>query len=82
MQGGKFGRRHQHRRQQRVTYSYPSPYAVNSFFRTIRSRRGYLVHFLCAVHVNYNAQISEALANMNAINKVIKLGMPVRHQTN
>ncbi|PCS22484.1 hypothetical protein [Candidatus Enterovibrio escicola] len=30
---------------------------------------------LCRSEVNDNAQISEALANMKAINKVIKLGM-------
>ncbi|PCS22495.1 Mobile element protein [Candidatus Enterovibrio escicola] len=27
---------------------------------------------------NYNDQVSEALANMKVMNKVIRLGMPVR----
>ncbi|PCS22181.1 Mobile element protein [Candidatus Enterovibrio escicola] len=31
---------------------------------------------------NYNAQVSEALVNVKAINKVIKRGMPVYQQTN
>ncbi|PCS23880.1 Mobile element protein [Candidatus Enterovibrio escicola] len=30
---------------------------------------------------NYNAQVSKALANVKAMNKVIRLGMPVRQQT-
>ncbi|WP_263363679.1 hypothetical protein [Candidatus Enterovibrio escicola] len=40
-------------------------------------RRGHLVHFLCAVQVDYNDQIGEALANMKAMCQVIRLGMPV-----
>ncbi|MGF1743162.1 IS5/IS1182 family transposase, partial [Vibrio profundum] len=28
---------------------------------------------------HYNAQVGEALANVKAMNKVIGLGMPVRH---
>ncbi|PCS23481.1 Mobile element protein [Candidatus Enterovibrio escicola] len=31
---------------------------------------------------DYTAQVGEALVNVQAINKVIKLGMPVRYQTN
>ncbi|PCS23532.1 Mobile element protein [Candidatus Enterovibrio escicola] len=31
---------------------------------------------------NYNAQISESLANVKAINKVIRFGMPLRQQIN
>ncbi len=31
---------------------------------------------------NHNAQVSEALANVKAMNKVIRLGMPVRQWTN
>ncbi len=31
---------------------------------------------------NYNAQVSEALSNMKEMNKVIRLSMPVRQQTN
>ncbi|PCS22461.1 Mobile element protein [Candidatus Enterovibrio escicola] len=31
---------------------------------------------------NYNAQVSESLANVKAMNKVIRLSMPVRQQIN
>ncbi|PCS21505.1 Mobile element protein [Candidatus Enterovibrio escicola] len=31
---------------------------------------------------NYNAQVSEALASVKAMNKVLGFGMPVRQQTN
>ncbi|PCS23046.1 Mobile element protein [Candidatus Enterovibrio escicola] len=31
---------------------------------------------------DYNVQVSEALANVKVINKVLRLGMPVRQQTN
>ncbi len=31
MQGGKFGRSQRHGREQRLSYSYQSSYAVNSF---------------------------------------------------
>ncbi len=31
---------------------------------------------------NYNAKISGALANMKAMNKVIRLSMPIRQQIN
>ncbi|PCS21183.1 hypothetical protein BTN49_3333 [Candidatus Enterovibrio escicola] len=37
---------------------------------------------LCKSEVNFNAQVSEELANVKTMNKVIKLGMPVRQQTN
>ncbi|WP_263363633.1 transposase [Candidatus Enterovibrio escicola] len=30
----------------------------------------------------YNIQVAEALTNMTAINKVIRLGVPIRQQTN
>ncbi|PCS24206.1 hypothetical protein [Candidatus Enterovibrio escicola] len=52
------------------------------FLQTIRSRLWYLVHFLCAAQVNYHAQVSEALAKVKAVNKVIRLGIPVCQQTN
>nr|WP_263363614.1 hypothetical protein [Candidatus Enterovibrio escacola] len=38
--------------------------------------------YLCRSEVNYNAQVSEVLANMKTMKKVISLGMPVRQQTN
>ncbi|PCS21784.1 Mobile element protein [Candidatus Enterovibrio escicola] len=31
---------------------------------------------------NYKAQVNEALANVKAMNKVLKLSIPVRQQTN
>ncbi|WP_190319882.1 hypothetical protein [Candidatus Enterovibrio escicola] len=82
MQGGNSGRSRRHRRKQRLSYSFPSPWEVNSLFQTIRSRLEYLVHFLSAVQVNYNAQVSEPLENMKVINKISRLGIPVRQQTN
>ncbi|PCS24192.1 hypothetical protein BTN49_0187 [Candidatus Enterovibrio escicola] len=30
----------------------------------------------------YNIQVAEALTNLTAINKVIRLGVPIRQQTN
>ncbi len=81
MQGKKFGRSSRHRRKQRLSYSCSSPYKGNSFL-TIRSRLRYLVYFLCATQVNYNAQVSEALANVEEMNKVIRLGMLARQKIN
>ncbi|WP_263363525.1 hypothetical protein [Candidatus Enterovibrio escicola] len=36
-----------------------------------------IVHLLCATQVNYNVQVSEALANVKAMNQVLRFGMPV-----
>ncbi|PCS22636.1 hypothetical protein BTN49_1862 [Candidatus Enterovibrio escicola] len=33
---------------------------------------------LCRSKVNYNAKVDEALANVKTINKVLRLGIPVR----
>ncbi len=35
MQGGKSGRSRRYRRKQRLSYSYPSPYAINGFFKRL-----------------------------------------------
>ncbi|PCS23740.1 hypothetical protein BTN49_0709 [Candidatus Enterovibrio escicola] len=37
---------------------------------------------LCRSEVNYNAQVGEVLANVKEMNKVVRLDMPVRQQTN
>ncbi|PCS21279.1 hypothetical protein BTN49_3167 [Candidatus Enterovibrio escicola] len=37
---------------------------------------------LCRSEVNYNTRISEELANVKAMNRVIRLGMPVQQQIN
>ncbi|PCS22080.1 hypothetical protein BTN49_2346 [Candidatus Enterovibrio escicola] len=37
---------------------------------------------LCRSEVDYKAKVGEALANVKAMNKVIRLGMPVYQQTN
>ncbi|WP_263363590.1 hypothetical protein [Candidatus Enterovibrio escicola] len=37
---------------------------------------------LCRSEVNYSANVSEALANVKVMNKVIRLGMSIRQQTN
>ncbi len=50
MQGGKSGRSHRNQRKERLSYSCPSPYAVDGFLM-IRSRLRHLVHFLCADQV-------------------------------
>ncbi|PCS21875.1 Mobile element protein [Candidatus Enterovibrio escicola] len=31
---------------------------------------------------DYNAQVSEALVNVKAMNKVLRLGIPIHQQTN
>ncbi|WP_263363533.1 hypothetical protein [Candidatus Enterovibrio escicola] len=37
---------------------------------------------LCRPEVNYNDKVSEALSNVKAMNKVLRLGMPICQQTN
>ncbi|PCS21265.1 hypothetical protein BTN49_3153 [Candidatus Enterovibrio escicola] len=41
-----------------------------------------MVNFLYAAQLNYNTQVGGELANVKAMNKVIRLGMPARQQAN
>ncbi len=72
MQGGKSGRSQRHQRKQRLSYSYPSPYTVDIFFQTLRSRLWHLVHFLCAAQVNLMREFTTYVLldkNMNSIHR-------------
>ncbi|WP_190321989.1 hypothetical protein [Candidatus Enterovibrio escicola] len=55
---------------------------TDNWIQTIILRLEYLVYFLYAAQVSYNAQVSEGLLNMKVMNKVLRRGMPVRQQTN
>ncbi|OOF20872.1 IS5 family transposase, partial [Salinivibrio proteolyticus] len=56
-------------------------YHQRSLSETGMSRYKTLISPQLTLH-NYDAQVGEALANVKAINKVIRLGMPVSYRVN